>query len=40
LLAILILLIPMQVVRARREAAVLEAKFGEQYREYRKGTWF
>jgi protein-S-isoprenylcysteine O-methyltransferase Ste14 len=30
----------MQVVRARREAAVLEAKFGEEYRAYRSHTWF
>ena len=40
LLAILLVLIPMQIVRARREAAVLEAKFGDAYREYRKRTWF
>ena len=33
-------LIPTQIVRARREAKVLEAAFGEQYREYRRGTWF
>jgi protein-S-isoprenylcysteine O-methyltransferase Ste14 len=29
-----------QVLRARREAAVLEAKFGEEYRAYRRRTWF
>src|SRR5208282_591861 len=40
LLAILLVVIPMQSVRARREAAVLEAKFGDAYREYRKRTWF
>ena len=40
LLAVLLVLIPMQVIRARREAAVLEAKFGDAYREYRKRTWF
>ena len=40
LLAVLLVLIPMQIVRARREAAVLEAKFGDAYREYRKRTWF
>ncbi len=39
-LVLLLVLIPMQIVRARREAAVLEAKFGDAYREYRKGTWF
>jgi len=39
-LAIFVLLIPMQIMRARREAAVLEATFGDAYREYRKRTWF
>ncbi|MFZ0956667.1 MAG: isoprenylcysteine carboxylmethyltransferase family protein [Candidatus Sulfotelmatobacter sp.] len=29
-----------QVIRARREARVLEAAFGEDYREYRRKTWF
>jgi protein-S-isoprenylcysteine O-methyltransferase Ste14 len=40
LLVILLVLIPVQVMRARREAAVLEARFGDAYREYRKRTWF
>jgi protein-S-isoprenylcysteine O-methyltransferase Ste14 len=40
LLAVLLVLIPMQIIRARREAAVLEAKFGDAYREYRRRTWF
>jgi protein-S-isoprenylcysteine O-methyltransferase Ste14 len=40
LLGILLVLIPVQIIRARREAAVLEAKFGDAYREYRKRTWF
>ena len=40
LLAILLVVIPMQIIRARREAAVLEAKFGDAYREYRQHTWF
>jgi len=40
LLAILVVIIPMQIVRARREARVLEEKFGEEYREYRRRTWF
>jgi protein-S-isoprenylcysteine O-methyltransferase Ste14 len=39
-LAILLVIIPMQIIRARREAAVLEATFGDSYREYRKRTWF
>jgi protein-S-isoprenylcysteine O-methyltransferase Ste14 len=40
MLLIFVILIPLQVVRARREAAVLEAEFGDEYREYRKRTWF
>jgi protein-S-isoprenylcysteine O-methyltransferase Ste14 len=40
LLVILAVVIPLQVVRARKEARVLEAKFGDAYREYRKKTWF
>lgn len=40
LLAVLILLIPIQVLRARKEARVLEEKFGEEYRAYRRQTWF
>jgi protein-S-isoprenylcysteine O-methyltransferase Ste14 len=30
----------MQTFRARREAQVLEAAFGDAYREYRRRTWF
>jgi protein-S-isoprenylcysteine O-methyltransferase Ste14 len=30
----------MQTVRARRESQVLEAAFGDEYREYRNKTWF
>ncbi len=33
-------IIVMQVVRARREAQVLEAAFGDAYRDYRRKTWF
>ena len=39
-LLIFLVIIPMQILRARREAQVLEEAFGEQYREYRRGTWF
>lgn len=39
-LLLLAILIPVQMVRASKEAKVLEARFGDQYREYRKGTWF
>ncbi|HKM91979.1 MAG TPA: isoprenylcysteine carboxylmethyltransferase family protein [Candidatus Acidoferrales bacterium] len=33
-------LIPLQIVRGRREARVLEEKFGDEYREYARHTWF
>jgi protein-S-isoprenylcysteine O-methyltransferase Ste14 len=29
-----------QIIRAHKEAQVLEAKFGDEYRKYRRGTWF
>ena len=35
-----LILIPMQWTRIRKERRVLEEKFGDAYREYRKGTWF
>jgi protein-S-isoprenylcysteine O-methyltransferase Ste14 len=37
LLAVVVLA---QTIRARKEAQVLEAAFGEQYRQYRQKTWF
>ena len=40
LLLALIIVIPMQIARARREAAVLETRFGDEYRLYRQQTWF
>lgn len=33
-------LVVLQIVRARKEAQVLEAKFGDEYRAYRAQTWF
>ena len=39
-LLIFVILIPLQLWRARKESAVLEAAFGEEYRTYRAGTWF
>jgi protein-S-isoprenylcysteine O-methyltransferase Ste14 len=39
-LLILLVLIPLQLWRSRKESAVLEAAFGDEYREYRAGTWF
>ena len=40
LFVILALLLVLQTFRAHKESQVLEAKFGEQYREYRRHTWF
>jgi protein-S-isoprenylcysteine O-methyltransferase Ste14 len=40
LLLLFAVLIPLQVVRTRNEARMLEEKFGEDYRTYRRGTWF
>jgi protein-S-isoprenylcysteine O-methyltransferase Ste14 len=37
---VLAVVVTAQTVRARREARVLEAAFGDAYREYRKKTWF
>jgi protein-S-isoprenylcysteine O-methyltransferase Ste14 len=37
---LLLVLVPIQIARARQEAKVLEARFGEEYRTYRNGTWF
>ncbi|MFZ0314000.1 MAG: isoprenylcysteine carboxylmethyltransferase family protein [Candidatus Korobacteraceae bacterium] len=40
LVIVLAILIIVQAVRARREARVLEAAFGDAYRQYRSKTWF
>jgi protein-S-isoprenylcysteine O-methyltransferase Ste14 len=40
LLLVFLVIIPMQLRRARKEATVLEAKFGDDYLRYRAGTWF
>jgi protein-S-isoprenylcysteine O-methyltransferase Ste14 len=39
-IVLLVVVVPLQVKRSRNEAAVLEAAFGEEYRVYRRGTWF
>ena len=39
-LLIFVVLIPLQLWRAGKESAVLEAAFGEEYRTYKAGTWF
>ena len=35
----LIVLVPLQIMRARAEEKVLEEKFGAEYADYRKTTW-
>ena len=35
-----VVLVPLQVYRARKEDAVLAAAFGEEYERYKAGTWF
>jgi protein-S-isoprenylcysteine O-methyltransferase Ste14 len=39
-LLVFVLIIPLQLWRARKESQVLEAKFGDEYRKYRAATWF
>ena len=39
-LLVLAVVVPLQVFRARKEAKVLEDKFGDAYLEYRSKTWF
>ena len=40
LLSAFVVLIPLQAVRVRREEQVLAEKFGAEYEEYKRGTWF
>jgi len=40
LLLILAVVLPMQFLRSRKEAQVLEEKFGAAYQEYKRQTWF
>ncbi len=39
-LLIFVVIIPLQIWRIRKERRVLQAAFGEEYRAYRKKTWF
>ena len=39
-LSLFVLLIPLQIYRARQEGKVLEARFGDEYRQYKSRTWF
>jgi protein-S-isoprenylcysteine O-methyltransferase Ste14 len=40
LLIFLAVLIPLQIVRSRKEERVLTEKFGAEYLEYKRKTWF
>ena len=40
LLLLLLMLIPIQVLRAQAEGKKLEERFGEDYREWKRRTWF
>ncbi len=37
---LMVIVVVGQTIRARREARVLETAFGDEYREYRRKTWF
>jgi protein-S-isoprenylcysteine O-methyltransferase Ste14 len=39
-LLIFAVIVPMQLLRISAEQKVLEAKFGDAYRQYKKSTWF
>jgi len=39
-LLVFFILIPLQVIRSRKESQVLEEHFGTAYREYKRRTWF
>lgn len=40
LFLLLAVLIPVQTIRAGQESKILEEKFGDKYREYKRSTWF
>ncbi len=35
-----VVLIPLQIYRARREEQILQARFGDEYQQYKSRTWF
>jgi protein-S-isoprenylcysteine O-methyltransferase Ste14 len=40
LLLFLVVVVPMQVARARKEGRMLEDRFGDEYRTWKRSTWF
>lgn len=40
ILLLLVVILPLQIARARREEAVLRSAFGPEYDQYRAHTWF
>ena len=40
LLLVFVVLIPLQILRSRKEEQVLTEKFGDAYRDYKRQTWF
>jgi protein-S-isoprenylcysteine O-methyltransferase Ste14 len=40
ILSLVVLLVPIQMYRARKEQAVLAEAFGQEYEQYKAGTWF
>jgi protein-S-isoprenylcysteine O-methyltransferase Ste14 len=39
-LLVFLLIIPLQIWRAKKETSVLDSAFGDEYRSYRAKTWF
>jgi len=40
LFLVFVVLVPLQIFRARKEAQVLETRFGQAYLDYKRKTWF
>jgi len=40
LIGVIVLYLAMQAIRAKKESAVLEEAFGDEYRRYKAQTWF